>query len=67
MCFDHDVFVTRFVELQSPPRAVRKVIELACGCKGGVGVRDLQEMVVLGAVADQYGMEAVVSAVEEAT
>ena len=29
-------------------------------------MRDLQEMVLLGAVADQYGMEAVVSAVEEA-
>ena len=46
--------------------AVRKVMELACGCKGGVRVRDVQEMMQLGAVADQYGMEAVVSAVEEA-
>ena len=52
--------------LQEDEGAVRKVMELACGCKGGVRVRDVQEMVVLGAVADQYGMEAVVSAVEEA-
>ena len=42
------------------------MMELVCGCKGGVRVRDVQEMVVLGAVADQYGMEAVVSAVEDA-
>ena len=52
--------------LQEDERALRKVMELACGCKGGVSVRDVQEMVVLGAVADQYGMEAVVSAVEDA-
>ena len=37
--------------------AVRKVMELACGRKGGVHVRDVQEMVRLGAVADQSGME----------
>ena len=56
----------RQMVLQEDERAVRKVMELVCGCKGGVRVRDVQEMVVLGAVADQYGMEAVVSAVEEA-
>ena len=56
----------RQMVLQEDERAVRKVMELACGCKGGVCVRDAEEMVVLGAVADQYGMEAVVSAVEDA-
>ena len=55
----------RQMVLQEDERAVRKVMELACGCKGGVCVRDVEEMVVLGAVADQYGMEAVVSAVED--
>ena len=47
----------RQIGLQEDERTVRrKVMELACGCKGGVSVRDLQEMVLLGAVADQYGI-----------
>ena len=51
----------RQIGLQEDERAVRKVMELACGCKGGVSVKNLQEILLLGAVADQYGMEAVVS------
>ena len=55
----------RQMVLQEDERAVRKVMELECRCKGGVSVRDLQEMVLLGAVAGQYGMEAVVSVMED--
>ena len=56
----------RQIRLQEDERELRNVMELACGCKGGVSVRDLQEMVLLGSIADQYGMEAAVSAVEDA-
>ena len=59
--------IDRRIELDdNEERALRKVVELACGCSGGVRVRDVQEMIRLGLLADQYGMEAVVSAVEEA-
>ena len=45
--------------------ALRKVMELACGCEEGVRVRGVGDMMELGVIADQYGMEAVVSAVED--
>ena len=66
LCGPYKEGTERQMVLQEDERAVRTVILLACGCKGGVSVRDLQEMVLLGAVADQYGTEAVASAVEDA-
>ena len=47
-------------------RALRQAMELACGCPEGVHVADLQEMAILGALADRYEMVEVVAAVEDA-
>ena len=46
--------------------ALQKLLLLACGEEGGVSVSGIEEMIELGTIADLYGMEAVVSAIEEA-
>ena len=67
LCGDFKEKTDRRIELDDDEeKALRKVMELACGCEDGVRVRGVGDMMDLGATADQYGMEAVVSAVEEA-
>ena len=47
-------------------RALRHVMDLACGCPDGVQVGDVREMVMVGVFADRYQMAEVAGVVEEA-
>ena len=47
-------------------RALRHVMDLACGCPDGVQLVDVREMVELGLFADRYEMAELAGVVEEA-
>ena len=67
LCGDFKEKTDKRIELDDgEEKALRTVMELACGCEEGVRMRGVGDMMELGAIADKYGMEAVVFAVEEA-